>query len=204
MDAHGETLLRLVMAEGAAAPLNLLLQHGFMLQTRVGCSLDRFLKEQLGLSPEYIMENIQTIFLDSKPVDDLDKAIVKDGTHLALSAAMPGLVGAAMRRGGAYSSLRGTITYEEREGQGVSGQGIVHMKLFNLLMQDLGPRLLRKGIIVTGPDLSDFLTRQIDAFWMGLRGIFLEGRPVGKDLLLAQVMLLQSGSVRLVAETEEA
>jgi hypothetical protein len=172
-----------------------------MLRARVGCSLNRFLGEQLGLSPRYIMENIQTIFLDSSPVDDLDKAIVKDGSRIALSAAMPGLVGAAMRRGGAYSSLRGTITYEERERQGVSGQGIVHMKLFNLLMQDLGPRLLRKGVIVTGPDLSDFLSKQTDAFWKGLTGMYLNGAPVDRDTLLTGGLLLRYDPVLLAAET---
>src|SRR3989304_1732354 len=108
-----------------------LLQRGFMLKAQVGCSIKRFLCEQVGLSPEYIAEKIQTVFLDGRPVDDLDSAIIKDGARLALSAAMPGLVGATMRRGGIYSSFRNTITHRETGARYAIGEGFVHLKLFN-------------------------------------------------------------------------
>jgi len=100
VNGHGEADLNLIMDENHLNTLSIILQQGFLLKAQVGCSMKRFLIEGIGLSPEYIAERIQTIFLDGSPVDDLDSAIIKDGSHLALSAAMPGLVGAAMRRGG--------------------------------------------------------------------------------------------------------
>src|SRR5208283_5655020 len=86
----------------------LLLQQGVMLWTRVGCSVQVFLSEEIGAGQDTI-DKIQSIFLDGRPVDDLDAAMIKDGAVLALSAAMPGLAGATLRRGGTYSSFRNAI-----------------------------------------------------------------------------------------------
>lgn len=147
-----------------------------MIKARVGCSVMRFLREQIGLSPEAI-ERIQSVFLDGSPVDDLDSAMIRDGSSLALSAAMPGLVGATLRRGGAYSSFRSAITYRETGTQCASGEGFVQMKLFNLLMAELGPDFLRKGIYVSSSDLRDFLSGQSRDFWQGCRQILLDGKP---------------------------
>src|SRR5512134_372411 len=111
----------------------LLLQQGVTVRSRVGCSVAAFLREEVGTSTETI-EKIQSIFLDGRPVDDLETAVIKDGSTLALSAAMPGLVGATLRRGGAYSSFRSAITYHETGEACFPGEGFVHIKLFNLLM----------------------------------------------------------------------
>lgn len=43
-----------------------------------------FLERQLQLDRQFIEDYIQTVFLDGKPVDDLDRAFVKDGCTLAL------------------------------------------------------------------------------------------------------------------------
>ena len=53
-----------------------LLQKGFRVKTQAGCSVKSFLCEHLGLSPEYVEERIQTLFLDGKPVDDVDSALL--------------------------------------------------------------------------------------------------------------------------------
>src|SRR5512147_510607 len=74
----------------------LLLQQGVKIRRRTGCSVDVFLREEIGAAPETI-EKIQSIMLDGKPVDDIGSAVVQDGSTLALSAAMPGLVGATLR-----------------------------------------------------------------------------------------------------------
>ena len=81
-----------------------LLQQGLRMETQGGDSVEDFLVRQLGLNPEVIDEKIQTIFLNGKAVDDLSQAILTDGASLALSGALPGLVGATMRRGGFYSA----------------------------------------------------------------------------------------------------
>ena len=56
-----------------------LLQKGFALGVLAGFPLRAFLRDGLGLTAEYIEARIQTIFLDGKPVDDIDTALIRDG-----------------------------------------------------------------------------------------------------------------------------
>ena len=155
----------------------LLLQQGVMVKSRIGCSVLLFLQEQFGAGPD-IIEKIQSIMIDGKPVDDIRSALIKDGTTLALSAAMPGLVGATLRRGGAYSSFRSTITYQESGTTSTPSFGFVKIKLFNLLMEELGPKLLNNGILIRSIDFFNFVAEQDQEFWRGCRQITLNAKPI--------------------------
>jgi hypothetical protein len=131
----------------------------------VGSSVRDFLCNQMGLKPDFVENQIQTVFLDGKPVDDLDAATVQDKAALALSAAMPGLVGATMRRKGYYASLRGQISHrEELSEKTPTEEGMVTLKLFNLVAGQLGRALLEKGILVERENLRDFIKAQPAAF----------------------------------------
>jgi hypothetical protein len=158
--------LAFVAEEHDVARFFLLLQKGVMIRRRVGCSVDAFLRNELGAGPAMI-EKIQSIMLDGKPVDDIGAAVVHDGSILALSAAMPGLVGATLRRGGAYSAFRSAITYHETGQVCAPGEGWVSIKLFNLLMAELGPGLLRQGVLINAADLADFFAERSQEFGQG-------------------------------------
>jgi len=136
-----------------------LLQQGLQIETPLGGSLQDFLVLHLGLNPEVIQEKIQTIFLNGKVVDDPVQAFLTDGALLALSGALPGLVGATLRRGGFYSSLRNSITFQGGTGFQGSQKGAILLKLFNILLQDLGPRILENGFMIAQSKLLDFLRR---------------------------------------------
>jgi len=202
MNIPGETHLCLVIDENQLHHLFLILQSGFFLKIQVGCSLKTFLMGEIGLSPEFIEERIQTIFLDGQVVDDLDSAIIKDGSSLALSSAMPGLVGAAMRRGGFYGALRSSITYREKGKPDMAHEGTVQMKLYNLLMKELGARFLMKGIYISSSDLAGFLSNQPESFWMGCKGILLDDEPLSMDVLLKGKGLSQHEMTYLSVRTE--
>ncbi len=154
------------------------------MEARVGCSIKDLFCLQFGISPDYFDERIQTIFLDGNPVDDADTAMVREGSHIALSAAMPGLVGAVLRKGGFYSPMRREISYREEGMSGSLEQGLVNIKLFNLLLKDLGPAFLERGIGIKGNDLEDFFKRQAGDFWMGLREASMDGKGIDRDGLL--------------------
>jgi len=158
-----------------------LLQQGVKIRRRVGCSVDVFLRQEMGASAETI-EKIQSIMLDGKPVDDITSSLVHDGSILALSAAMPGLVGATLRRGGKYSSFRSGITYHETERVCAAGDGWVGVKIFNLLMAEMGPPLLRTGVLVRSSDLFGFLKEREMELERGCR-IMLDHKPVEMSLL---------------------
>ena len=161
-----------------------LLQQGFRVKARVGCSIKTLLCRQLGLSPEYLEERIQTIFLDGRPVDDVNSAIIEHGSTLALSAAMPGLAGATLRKGGLYASMRSQITYREATTSKPLEEGTILLKLFNLPLRELGPTFLKRGVGIKGKDLSDFFERQPDDFWAGCHMAQLGG----KDLDVAELL----------------
>ena len=140
-----------------------ILQNGFGIKCHVGISVKSLLCEELALNPRYVSEKISTIFLDGKCVDDIDSAIIKSKTTIAVSASMPGLAGATMRRKGAYASLRSSITYNEKNQAGKT-TGVCFIKLFNLLIGDLGPFFLGRGILVRTRDMINFLRRQYPLF----------------------------------------
>ncbi|MGC2063905.1 MAG: hypothetical protein WA610_13080 [Thermodesulfovibrionales bacterium] len=166
----------------------LLLQQGVTIRSRVGCSIGALLREEIGATAGTI-EKIQSIILDGSAVDDIESAVVKDGSILALSAAMPGLVGATLRRGGAYSSFRNAITYHETGEKCSPGEGFVQIKLFNLLMAELGPALLQKGVILSPANFLSLAAGQPPDFWQGCRQITLDSRPVdGRELLDTAVL----------------
>ena len=136
-----------------------LFQRGVLVAAETGCSLWSFLTEQLGVPPDYVKERVTTIFLDGDVIDSLEGAIVRDGSVLALSAAMPGLVGATMRRGGYYAAMRAAITHGvESSPESVAGAaGTVRVKLFNLLIPELGPALLAHGIVIERSEAAEAL-----------------------------------------------
>jgi hypothetical protein len=168
---------------GRLPSFSLLLQSGFVVRTGACGSIRAFLERELGLAPSFIEEVIQSIFLDGKPVDDLDSAHVKDGCTLALSAAMPGLVGATMRRGGFYASLRSGISYSSDDRCHIDCCGDVTVKLFNLVAAELGADLLERGIEVGSRHLEDFLASRPAEFWADCRSVVVDGRGAGKEEL---------------------
>jgi hypothetical protein len=202
MDEHsGRSYPHLTFAvdEPQIALFFLLLQKGVRVRRRVGCSVEAFLRQELEVGPA-ALEKIQSIMLDGKPVDDIGSALIHDGSALALSAAMPGLVGATLRRGGAYSSLRNAITYHEDGKAGLSGEGWVTIKLFNLMMAELGPGLLRHGVLVHAADLVDISAKGSQGFPKGCT-VTLEGKPVDIEVLEGIVELQGNNPVLLTVAT---
>jgi len=172
-----------------------LLQKGFVVKTKVGCSIMTLLCEQLDLSPEYLEKNIQTIFLDSKPVDDLDTTIIRDGSVLALSAAMPGLLGAMLRRGSYYAQMRSEISHRDEIKSMPLQEGRVIVKLFNLLIPELGPTFFERGIWINTEDLQEFLKKHLNDFQAGLKNIRVDDEEY--DIEKLSKMEWESGEVFL-------
>lgn len=134
-----------------------LLQKGVTVPATVGCPLKSLLVDQFAIPADYVTERVTTIFLDNHPVDDLERTIIKDGSRVTLSAAMPGLVGATMRRGGFYAALRQGISHVSGGGTAANSKGTVRLKLFNLLLAELGPLVLARGLILERGELDELL-----------------------------------------------
>lgn len=163
-----------------------LLGQGFTLKVRTGISVRDLLCRQIDVSDNYLDQRIQTIFLDGKVVDNVDTAVIRQGSTLALSAAMPGLAGATLRRGGAYAAMRSQISHKYDMADDPPENGIVMLKLFNLVALELGPMFLKQGIWINGKNLESFFQKVPDFFWDGCLAVEIDGtsHDVGKISLM--------------------
>ncbi|MFO7812136.1 MAG: hypothetical protein R6V21_04135 [Pelovirga sp.] len=152
-----------------------LLQKGVRLPVATGCSIIKLLNDQLGIAEAYVLDRITTLFLDGKPVDDLTSSVVDNGSVLALSAALPGLVGSTMRRGGHLAAMREAISYHPPQAV-TTGSGTVIIKLFNIPMKEIGPLLLEQGVVLTGSELMTLLADGGAMFQKGCDFVTLNGR----------------------------
>lgn len=178
-----ETKIVLIVPDSLIQRFSLILQQGFALKVHVGCTVEELLRQQLGVSPEYIEERIQTIFLDGNPIDDIATAYVLSGSTLALSAALPGLAGATLRRGGYYAPLRSQISYKQANDIEATHEGVVFLKLFNLSLKELGPFFLSQGVLVNGKNLSNFFRVQPGDFWENCKVTELDGEKITPEKL---------------------
>ena len=161
-----------------------IIERGFNLKVKTGKSIRELFCGQFGISDDYFDNRIQTIFLDGKAVDSTDNAWVENGSRLALSAAMPGLVGAPFRKGGRYASFRGTISYSQSKKSGARGEGEITLKFFNMIAKELGPAFLQKGIIVEGKRFKDFAQRNAEDLKAGCNSIHLNDEKADVARLL--------------------
>ena len=152
--SHTHHQLTLSVARGELSRFNALFQQGVGTHAAAGSSVYGFLTCELGLAPDYVRERITTVFLDGQVVDGLDDAALRDGSLLAVSAAMPGLVGATLRRSSPYAVMRAAITRtaDRAPAEERAGTILIRLKLFNLLLEEMGPVLLEHGIVLDRGD----------------------------------------------------
>ncbi|MBW2441881.1 MAG: hypothetical protein JRH12_15490 [Deltaproteobacteria bacterium] len=163
-----------------------LLGQGFRVNIQSGCSVKELLCNQLGIHEDYLNERIKTIFLNAKVVDEVDSAYVDDDSVLALSGAMPGLVGAILRSGGMYAGMRNQISHTINEASTHGADAQITLKLWNLVVRELGPTFLQNGILIKGKDLQDLITLHLEELEAGCQAIQLNDKSVEvADLRLA-------------------
>jgi hypothetical protein len=169
------TKISLVVKPDRMSLFSPLLGQGFTLKVRTGISVRDLLCRQIHVSDDYLEHRIQTIFIDGKVVDNVDGAMIRQGSTLALSAAMPGLAGATLRRGGAYAAMRSQISHKQITTDEPPQNGIVMVKLFNIVALELGPMFLKQGIWIHGTDLKSFFQKVPDFFWDGCLAAEIDG-----------------------------
>lgn len=160
-----------------------MLSAGFEVSARTACSVKDLLCRQIGISEHYLEKKIQTIFLDGKVIDDVEAPVVLDGSILSLSAAMPGLVGATLRRGGHLAAMRAQISHNQKETTLKDQMGRVRLKLFNLTTRDIGPFFLAQGVWISGADFEIILSNYEHDLQMGCRLAHLNNQEIAVQKL---------------------
>ena len=159
--------------------------EGVTLPVKTGCTLKEMVCDQLGVAEDYFEERIQTIFLNFKAVDEPEKTLVKDGAIIALSAAMPGLVGATMRKGGTYAVLRSSISFSEIGEDIEQRRGWITLKLLNMVGRELGPLLLANGVYVMAERVASFLKTWLAELKNERCEVTLNGKAVSWEQVIA-------------------
>jgi hypothetical protein len=173
---RGIVRLAIEADEGLVKDFLYIFQKGFCLETARSATVRSILSATLGLSADYVARRVTTIFLDGKPVDNLDTP-VHDRATLSLSGAMPGLVGAAMRVGGPLSGMRVSISFAST---GITeGSGTIRVKLFNVVLHDVGRNLLAAGILVERSAFLETMERLSVRWWERCTQITFNGKRVG-------------------------
>jgi hypothetical protein len=155
-----------------------LLSQGIVVTVQAGCNIRDLLCRQLGIREEYLDERIQTIFLNSKAVDDIDSTIVENESTLALSGPMPGLAGATLRRGGFFAKLRSQISYDKTLSKAQKSKGKIYLKLFNLIVKELGPTFLQGGVWIEWRKLKEFILEYLENIQAGYKSVQFEGKNI--------------------------
>jgi hypothetical protein len=160
MTTSAERLRVRIGQEGRLA-WNFLLQKGFYLTGRAGMTVREFLAAVLGYDDATIEGEVRTIFLNCRPVDDIDGPHVRDGDRLALGSAMPGLIGICMGRDNPYKGFRSDISAKADAPEADTREIIrVFVKIFSTLAVDTGEGVLARGIALDAGELAEFLDRQ--------------------------------------------
>ena len=177
-----------------------LLRSGFSADITVGCSLEHMLCNQMNIDPDYLHKRVQIVFLNYSPVDDLATTAVPDGAVICLSAAMPGLNGAMMRRGGPLSEMRRSISHATNYACDQPFPGRITLKLFNLIARELGPQFLARGILVSSKALNEVFNMQIHSFWQGVKSADLDRSRSQIDQFILQEFPKQEVLLKVIAK----
>lgn len=168
------------------AVLTTLLGQGVRLNITTGRNLRQVLVEQIGFEPDYLQNRLQTIFVNARPIDDVEQVIIEPDAVIALSAAMPGLVGAVLRRGGYLSAMRRGISQDAHASNAPNElQGFITLKLFNTVAREKGAAILQKGIWLTGEETGDLISQIIANHGDRITEIRRDDAPISADRLLS-------------------
>ncbi len=192
--------LTLHVTEDSIERFTTLLQGGVQISTIRGESLGIFLDRLPGFTMDYIVDRVQTIFLDGNAVDDLQTQLSNDDNILAISAAMPGLAGAIFRMNSLHAALRtkGDVEQILTEDE---DQINVTLKLFNMIAQERGGALLKMGVHLSGNSISNFLSERPSLF-SGILRIMLDGKTCYPDTILSEIDTEQTIKLTITTDND--
>lgn len=191
-----DPVLRFVIEENEAPLFTLLLQWGAYVGCTAGVTIGELLIRQFGIGREYLEKRLSTVFLNGSPVDNIDKTFIESGMTLALSSSMPGLAGAALRRGGMLSSMRGSITYQEKDRRpGQIREGFILIKLFNILVEEIGPVFIRHGIRIEAAKMAGFIG--LSPYKARLASIMAKDKACDPEALVHMLEAFDTGMIEI-------
>ena len=170
---------------------------GVGIPAQVGMPLVELLCGRIGIAPDYLDQRVQTIFVDGRTVDRPEEVRITEHATVALSAAMPGLMGATLRKGGLLAVFRKDISQRPTDRlEAEHHDTMVTLKLFNMVAKELGPMLLQQGIWLKGPSLAGHFAQLSPSALAAIDSVVWNGQSLPPDRLPA--VAWPEGWIRLV------
>ena len=171
-----EENIHVVAAKKAASFFSCLLNYGVGVKIYGNPSIKNFLLKSLKIDEDYASNRIQTIFLNSKPIDNIANAFLENGSILALSAAMPGTAGALFRKSGRYAAMRKQISYTDNADIKKNKEGTIILKLFNITAKELAGIIFKSEVSIEKKTLNFFLKNYNQYLTPHIKEIYLNGK----------------------------
>jgi hypothetical protein len=173
-------------------PYSAMLQEGVGFLIKSESTLKKFLIHTLGLSSHYIENRIKTAFINQRPVDNYETAIIQDQDTLGLSGAMPGLVGATLRKNSVLSSFRNRISFTnltDKEDGFHKTNGTIQLKVFNLLIKEIGPIILEKGVLIQSDSLKSLFETERSKQNTKIQSVIIDGQEhnINTDTVISNI-----------------
>lgn len=187
-DIGSEDRIEMTVPGGAQGIFSGISGFGFLIDAPPGASIREMLKDIIGLDDDYIRDSIGTILYNGKPVDDMDAWKIGKNASIAISAALPGVFGAAFRKQGKYAGLR-PVCDQDNSSPGEADPACenekpsVVLKLFNQSDRDIAPGLLGDGVRMNANSFCAFWENRLRLTGPADIRIGLNGRPVAPEAL---------------------
>jgi len=192
-DTGSDDRIEIIVPEGESGILSGISGFGFLVDAPPGATIREMLKEAVGLDDDYIKDSIGTVLCNGKPVDDMDAWKVRENASIAVSAALPGLFGAAFRKQGKYAGLRPACAQDnqspgdEDPACNAEKSTVVQLKLFNQTDRDIAPGLLANGVRMSTGSFCAFWENRLRLTGAGNIRIGINGRPVAPEALCGAI-----------------
>lgn len=180
---------------------NTLLALGFEVDALSGTRVGELLQNALGIGPDFIEDEIQTVFVNGKATDDVEGHCLYEPATIALSAAMPGVFGAAFRKKGHFAAMRQSVSCTAAPAGDTSQPITVTVKCFNKVAEKLAPGLLNQGVRISSTAFLRFWQHHRQPGERECRAIRVDGVDMASERLPRFLEGLNGAPVQLVITT---
>jgi hypothetical protein len=178
-----------------------LLLRGIMMRAEEGATVRSVLSGQLKMTDEELCRRARAIFLDGKTVAQPDAAVLQPGSTLAISTCLtePFLLHA-------YGNVETRVLrpYESAQPPTDVGRAKEHisffLKLFDLMLDKFGSRILSSGVWIEARDFEKFLLERPEHFWEGLEKAIVDGEAMAPEAFRSLPESRWSGIIGLTVQ----
>jgi hypothetical protein len=179
----------------------LLLLRGVMLRAEQGATVRSVLSGQLKMTDEELCRRARAIFLDGKTVAKPDAAVLQPGSILAISTILtePFLLHA-------YGDVETRVLGSNDRAQPPADPGHAKeyisfsLKLFDLMLDKFGSRILDSGVWIEARDFEKFLLERPERFWEGLEKAIVDDESMAPEAFRRMPGSRWSGIVGLTVQ----